>query len=94
MSLATRTAGCAFQAREAAALADQQLQLATAVTADNMQPRSGTAGAYRWPTSYATRPNGLVVASVLIEWAEPQKREAFKLSEVFKPRAPPKSAGD
>ena len=72
--------------REAAMLAERRLELATAVSADQLDADKGSSGRLAWQVTYSERHHNLMMASVSIRWLDRGRPTTFHLSRVFQPR--------
>jgi len=84
-SVSMRTASGALRLDEAVSIAQRQLELTTAAGLVALGPRTGGQGRYRWTVELAERPEGLMMASVLVSWPERGRTQQFRLSEIFIP---------
>ncbi len=71
---------------QAAAVAEQELELAAAVSAANLAPKSGVSGRYKWRALYSSYGPNLYRATIRVEWNDKGQRQEFELSRVFLPR--------
>jgi hypothetical protein len=55
---------------EAVRIAQNEMELAVAAGAGELQSKSAVEGRYKWTLSYVEKAEGLVLAEVLVEWAD------------------------
>ncbi|MGE5608218.1 MAG: hypothetical protein ACM359_03100 [Bacillota bacterium] len=67
-------------------MARNEMELAVAVSANQLQPQSAAAGRYKWTLTYTEKSLGLVLADVTVEWSESGEPQTYGLSQLFLPR--------
>jgi len=87
-SLCTRAAGANLRLAEAVALAQRQMELSVATPPDQLAGRSGTENRFNWGLTVEQMPQGLLRASVAIDWLERGQRKNYRLSQILLPRRP------
>ncbi len=84
-SVSMRAATSAGRLDQAVSLAREQLALAVAVSQDHLDPREATTDLFRWRVNYEAKPEGLVAATVVVEWLDAGVPREYVLAELFTP---------
>lgn len=86
LSMGLRAAAHGEHLGEAVRIARNEMELALAASAGQLQPQSAMAGRYKWTLSYAEKPEGIVQADVTVEWVESGEPQVYRLSQLFLPQ--------
>jgi type II secretion system protein I len=85
VNISQRANSHAEKLQEAAALAQNQLELAVDRPADALSPKQGNDGLFAWSVEYAEKSQGLMMASAMVQWQERNEPQSFRVSQIFKP---------
>ena len=85
VSTTLRASNSGMRLAEATEIATNQLEIAVTRPSAELHPREASKGPFHWSLQYAPKPQGLVMASVLIEWTEHGEPRSYRVSQLFRP---------
>ena len=85
-SLSLQTAGRADRLEQATAIAARELELAAHLPTERLLEHSGSDECHEWTITYTTKAEGLMSASVEVQWSKQGEPRQYRLSQIFMPR--------
>lgn len=86
-SMSLRVASASARMADAVRIAQREMELKVAQSAESLRDDRGAEGPYAWKFSVSRASEGLMRARVTVTWLDRGRPQSFKLSRVFLPRA-------